>query len=256
MEGMKVNKTDGTTVNTSIIYEPKGRALEYSGLAANLYRGCSHGCLYCYAPSVIKCSREEFSNPVPRPDVLKTLAKDAARLRGDTRTVLLSFTTDPYQEIERKHRLTRQAIEILNGEGLAVSILTKNGPNAEEDFDLLSKFKGNKFGCTLTLHSSYLTEEWEPTTGPSWQRCFALEAAHNSYDIETFASMEPVIDPDQTLQLIRMTHNYVDFYKVGKLNYHPRAKEIGWPKFRGEVIELLERLGKKYYIKKDLREAV
>ena len=55
-----------------IIYEPKGRAREYSPLAANLYRGCGHGCIYCYAPAVTFTAREVFrSHPCPRQDVLR-----------------------------------------------------------------------------------------------------------------------------------------------------------------------------------------
>jgi len=43
-----------------IIYEPSGKALEYSPLAANLYAGCGHRCVYCYAPLALKRTREMF----------------------------------------------------------------------------------------------------------------------------------------------------------------------------------------------------
>ena len=59
-----------------VIYEPKGKALEFSPLGANLYRGCSHGRLYCYVPQTIKEKREIFvTQPKPRKDVLKWLEK-------------------------------------------------------------------------------------------------------------------------------------------------------------------------------------
>lgn len=116
----------------SIIYEPKGRALEYAPLAANLYRGCGHSCSYCYAPAALRMKRDEFyGNPQPRAGVLEQLEKDARKLAGDARPVLLCFTCDPYQPINDEHQLTRRAIEILNGEGLAVHILTKRGRAAE-----------------------------------------------------------------------------------------------------------------------------
>jgi len=41
----------------AVIYEPKGMALEYAPLACNLYRGCQHGCRYCYAPNCLFMSR-------------------------------------------------------------------------------------------------------------------------------------------------------------------------------------------------------
>ena len=46
--------------NTSVIYEPKGKAGEYSKLAANIYNGCGHGCEYCFAPAFLRTARETF----------------------------------------------------------------------------------------------------------------------------------------------------------------------------------------------------
>ena len=48
----------------SIIYEPRGKAREYSELAANLYTGCSHGCRYCYCPAILRKKIDEWAaNP-------------------------------------------------------------------------------------------------------------------------------------------------------------------------------------------------
>ena len=81
-----------------VIYEPRGRAREFAPLAANIFRGCGHGCLYCFGPQTLKMKRDVFSiNPKPRKDVLKFLEKDARKYRGDHREILLSFTSDPYQ---------------------------------------------------------------------------------------------------------------------------------------------------------------
>ena len=80
-----------------IIYEPTGRALEYSLLAANLYRGCPHGCRYCYAPGALHVSREAFHGAAcPRPGMLEALQHDARKISGDQRRILLCFTCDPY----------------------------------------------------------------------------------------------------------------------------------------------------------------
>ena len=111
-----------------IIYEPRGRAREFALLAANLYRGCSHGCAYCYVPQTIKEKRDVFSTkPRPRRDVLKSLEKDARKYRGDDREILLNFTSDPYQPPDMDLGLTRQTIEILIENGLRFTILTKGG---------------------------------------------------------------------------------------------------------------------------------
>jgi len=66
-------------------------------------------------------------------------------------------------------------------------------------------------------------------------------------------SLEPVFYPEDAYELIRRTHKFVDVFKVGKLNYLPEAQEVDWRDFVQKVVTLLERLGKKYYIKKDLQ---
>jgi DNA repair photolyase len=92
---------------TIIIYETKGRAREYCELAANLYRGCGHGCTYCYAPLAIRTSRDDFRQPRIRADVMYKFEKDAIELRdkGEGRSILLSFTTDPISPLTWRNNL-------------------------------------------------------------------------------------------------------------------------------------------------------
>jgi hypothetical protein len=66
--------------------------------------------------------------------------------------------------------------------------------------------------------------------------------------------LEPVIDPAQTLRIIDLTHEYVEHYAVGKLNYHPLAKTIDWAQFLKDVLAKLKQYGNSYYIKDSLRE--
>lgn len=82
-----------------------------------------------------------------------------------------------------------------------------------------------------------------------------LRKAHEM-GIYTWVSMEPVIIPDEALQVIRKAHGYVDFWKVGKLNHNKAVEQsVDWPKFRDDATALLEHYGCKYYIKEDLRKA-
>lgn len=73
--------------------------------------------------------------------------------------------------------------------------------------------------------------------------------------LSTWVSFEPVIDPEAVYRLIDATRDFVDLYKVGRLNYHKHAATIDWPAFRDEVVAILEAAGKKYYLKEDLRNA-
>lgn len=242
-----------------IIYKPKGRALEYAKLAANLYRGCIHGCQYCFAPSVLRISATEFHDPTkikPRKDVLKHLQKDATKLRdqGCNDNVLLSFTTDSYQIMDEALLLTRRAIQILNSNDIGVTILTKGGKLAERDFDILSLDRRNQFGVTLTCLNELQSKEWEPGAAPPQERINSLKKAHGM-GIYTYVSFEPVLEPVSVFLLIRDTADFVDFYKIGKLNYHPHSKTIDWPLFRGNVVGILHAYDKDFMLKKDLLEA-
>ncbi len=230
------------------IYQPKGRAREYGELALNLYRGCSHRCTYCYAPQMLHMSREDFSNPQPRPSIIEELKKSAPNYAG--REVFLCFTCDPYQDINLGYRLTREAIIVLHRNNINVCLLAKAGYGSMGDFDLLHQ--GDKYGATLTFIDDSMSRKYEPYAAYPGVRMNALYFAHQK-GINTWVSLEPVIDPKQSLELIRMTRECVDEYKVGKWNYDERAKEIDWKDFTKKAVALLEKYGKRYYIKESLR---
>jgi DNA repair photolyase len=237
----------------SVIYEPAGRAREYAALAANLYAGCAHGCKYCYAPGALRRDKESFhGSPAPRAHIIDELRKDCKKLAvGDHPPVLLSFTTDPYQPIDVEYGLTREAITILHEHGLAVEVLTKGGMRAARDFDLLTA--KDAFATTLTFLNAGQSREWEPLAALPEDRIEAMKLAHGK-SIRVWASLEPVIDPEQSLELIRQTAPFVDLFKVGKLNHHPAAQSVDWHRFGWEAKKLLDSLGNAYYLKDDLRK--
>lgn len=236
-----------------LIYEPRGKAAEYSPLSMNIYKGCSHGCVYCYAPSATYKQRDVFhSNVQPRNNFFQELGKDVVKFRGDKRPILLCFTTDPYQPIEETAKLTRISIKRLIENGNVVKVLTKGGTRAVRDFDIMKT--GNcDFGATLTFMDEKRSIEWEPGAASPADRINALRLAKES-GIKTWVSLEPVIDPEQVYEIINATHEFVDLYKVGKINYHPLSKTINWHKFRVNVESLLTSLNKDFYIKDDLRK--
>ena len=84
--------------------------------------------------------------------------------------------------------------------------------------------------------------------------CVKLKKAESTKGIYSWASLELVIDPEQSLELIHRIRQYNDLYKVGKLNYHPASNKVDWRKFTEDVIALLEKYNRKYYIKESLKK--
>lgn len=103
-------------------------------------------------------------------------------------------------------------------------------------------------GCTHGCKYCYAPACMYKKTTP----CKAYEMG-----IYTWVSMEPMIIPQEALEVIRQAHDYVDFWKVGKLNHNKEVeRSIDWAKFRDDATALLESFGSEYYIKEDLRKAV
>ena len=234
----------------SVLYTPRGRAREYAPLSANVYSGCSHGCIYCYAPAAVRRKREDFhQNPGTRTKLLHQLELDCKRSPGDGQRVLLSFTTDPYQPLDIEHCVTRFTITILHRYGYNVQILTKGGTRALRDLDLFTT--QDAFATTMTLTSAEHSRQWEPGAALPADRIYTIHAFHEA-GIPTWVSLEPVLNPVSALTIIRQTHTFVDLFKVGKLNHHPLSRRIDWAEFGNRAINLLESLDQPYYIKDDL----
>jgi DNA repair photolyase len=241
----------------AIIYVPKGRAREYSPLAANLYDGCSHGCKYCYAPGVRKQSRESFvENCKPRKDILEKLAGDMKSFKDSREQVLLSFIGDPYCPEESEYRVTRGALELFLANRIPTAVLTKGGQRARRDTDLFLKFgRSIKVGASLTFYDEALSLEWEPRAASPQDRLDLLAALWEMH-VHTWASLEPVIDPDQSLRIIQESMDFVDEYRLGKLNnFKGLDSGVNWSAYLAQAVALLRLFAKPFYVKQDLREA-
>ena len=236
----------------SYIYAPKGQAGEYAPLAANPYRGCGHSCSYCYVPLVLKMKRPEFdAGAVARPNYLHHLAKDAKKYQdeGITEQVMLSFTTDVYSPFDRS--LTRPTIEILRAYGLGFCVLTKGGTRALADIDLYRPDR-DAFASTLTSLDEEFSRKWERGAAPPADRIEALKAFHAA-GIFTWVSLEPTLDVDSSLKIIEATHEFVDLFKIGRVNYLPMTKTTDWKSYTERMVETCARLNVAHYVKKDLQ---
>jgi DNA repair photolyase len=248
-----VGKQSAALPGCAHIYAPKGEAGEYAPLAANPYRGCGHGCVYCYVPLVLKMKRPEFdAGANPRPDFIEKLTRDARRYlkAGITEQVMLSFTSDPYHTGDTS--LTRQTIETLIKHGLGFCTLTKGGTRAIRDIDLFRADR-DAFASTLTSADDAFSLKWERNAALPSDRIAALKKFH-ARGIFTWVSLEPTLDVESSLAIIRKTHSYVDLYKVGRVNYLPMTKTTDWQDYTLRMIDLLQSLGSAHYIKKDLQK--
>lgn len=207
--------------NGKAIYQPTGKAAEYSPWACNFYTGCSNDCEYCYCkrgvmnhvwstkPQLKKCFRnEEHALRVFVDEMFRNL--DELRKRG----ILFSFTTDPM--LLETYVLTLCAAEAANREGIPVKILTKRADvkifNSVRDDTHFKDRSLVAFGFTLTGF-----DEKEPCASLNYERIEAMREVHNM-GFRTFASIEPVITPAMSLNMIEATLGFCDLYKVGLIS--------------------------------------
>lgn len=248
-----LNENGWSLKSCPIIYAPKGQAGEYAKLSTNPYRGCGHECAYCYVPKVLRMDRREFdAGANERKDFLKKLIKDAKKYQamGITEQVMLSFTTDPYNPTGDE--LTRDVLIQLQAHGLAICTLTKGGKRALRDLDL---FRPNRdaFASTLTSLDDAFSRKWERSAALPQERMDTLKTFHEA-GIFTWVSLEPTLDTASSLAIVEATHEFVDLYKIGRANYLPMTTTTDWEDYTNRMLEVVNRLGVKHYIKKDLQK--
>jgi DNA repair photolyase len=232
-----------------VVYEPRGAAREYAERACNLYKGCVHGCTYCYAPSAVHKTREEWHGGTQtRNGVLENLRADLMRdlmeHGEDAPRILFCFTSDPYQP--GHSGATRQALQLCRDHYRKFAVLTKGGQLAERDFDLYED-RGH-FGTTLAWTNDADRAQWEPGGASVESRVEAIKTAHRR-GIRTWVSIEPVIDPVQALSVVDLLDGYVDEWRVGKWNHDARANAIDWRMFTAEMHAKLVASGASYLVK-------
>jgi DNA repair photolyase len=163
--------------------------LEYGssrGYTANLYRGCTHGCVYCYAPSLTHDERRWGSYVDVKVNAPEVLRRELRSVRREE--VFLSSASDPYQPVEARYRVTRRCLEVLLRSGFPVSILTRS-PLVLRDLDLLGRFRRVCVGMSIT---TVPVRRFEPGVPPLSRRIETLRRLAAA-GIRTFVSLAPVI---------------------------------------------------------------
>ena len=135
----------------------------------NPYRGCEHGCIYCFARPFheflgFSCGLDFETKLVAKPDAAKLLRQELAAHSWKCEPIVMSAITDVYQPIEHKMRLTRQCLEVLAECGQPVSTMTKSAL-VLRDGDLwkrLGDMNAGRVTVTLVTLDSELARKLEP----------------------------------------------------------------------------------------------
>jgi len=140
--------------------------------ALNPYRGCSHACTYCYAPSVLRENRQWGEFVDVKLNLPSVLAKEvASKQKG---VVGIGTVTDAYQPIERKYEMTRKCLEALLKKDWPISIQTKSDL-VLRDLDLIERFSEKDVGFTITTLDDKARQRFEPHASTIGNRLKALK---------------------------------------------------------------------------------
>jgi DNA repair photolyase len=166
----------------------------------NPYRGCEHGCIYCYARPTHEYLGFSVGLDFETRIMVKERAPDLLRRELSSRkwspqVIALSGVTDPYQPVERRLELTRGCLSVLSEYRNPVSVVTKNRL-VTRDFDLLGRLAGQHQAASLMVSLSTLDTDLahrlEPRTTVPRSRLEIIRAAVAA-GIPTGVIVAPVI---------------------------------------------------------------
>jgi DNA repair photolyase len=157
-----------------------------TGYTANLFKGCTHGCIYCYAPSLTHDERRWGTYVDVKVNAPQVLEKELRTLRKDQ--VFLSSASDPYQPVEARYGVTRRCLDALLRSRFPVSILTRS-PLVLRDMELLKRFDWVRVGVSIT---TVPVRSFEPGVPPLRRRIDTLRKL-GAAGIPTYVSLAPVI---------------------------------------------------------------
>src|SRR5262249_20429925 len=147
----------------------------------NPYRGCEHGCIYCFARPThaylgLSPGLDFETKLFAKPDAPKLLERELAAAGYVPRTIAIGTNTDPYQPIEREHQIMRRILEVLDRFGHPVGIVTKSAL-VLRDLDILTRMaKRNlvKVALSVTTLDPKLARVMEPRAATPPRRLEAL----------------------------------------------------------------------------------
>jgi DNA repair photolyase len=165
----------------------------------NPYRGCEHGCVYCFARPThsfmgMSPGLDFESKLFAKPDAAKLLDKELSKEGYQARTIAIGTNTDPYQPIEKQYRIMREVLEVLEARNHPVGIVTKSAL-VMRDIDILSRMaeKGlAKVALSVTTLDRMLARTMEPRAATPTRRLEAIRQLSDA-GIPTSVMVAPII---------------------------------------------------------------
>ncbi len=165
----------------------------------NPYRGCEHGCIYCYArPSHCYLGHSaglDFETELyVKPEAARLLERELAKPSYRVKTIALGTNTDPYQPVERRLAITRRILEVLAATDHPVAIVTKSAL-VTRDIDILAPMAAKglaKVALSVTTLDRKLARAMEPRAATPPKRLEAIRQL-SAAGIPTFAMVAPII---------------------------------------------------------------
>ena len=165
----------------------------------NPYRGCEHGCIYCYARPThafqgLSPGLDFETKLFVKPDAPELLARELAAPGYQPKMIAMGTNTDPYQPIERKWRVTRRILEVLRDANHPVGIVTKSSL-VMRDIDILSEMAAKnlaKVALSVTTLDHRLARAMEPRASTPTKRLEAIRTLTNAC-IPTAVMVAPII---------------------------------------------------------------
>lgn len=165
----------------------------------NPYRGCEHGCIYCFARPThsymgLSAGIDFESKLFAKPDVPKLLERELSKPDYKVRAIAIGTNTDPYQPIEREWRIMRQILEVLQRANHPVVIVTKSALIGR-DIDILGEMASKglaKVGISVTTLDRKLSRSMEPRAATPSKRLEAIKALSDA-GIPVAVMVAPVI---------------------------------------------------------------
>lgn len=165
----------------------------------NPYRGCEHGCVYCFARPThaymgLSAGLDFEAKLFAKPDAARMLERELAKPGYEPRTIAIGTNTDPYQPVEREWRIMREILEVLEAHDHPVGIVTKSAL-VMRDIDILARMaeKGlAKVAFSITTLDRKLARTMEPRAATPPRRLEAMRALSDA-GIPVSVMVAPVI---------------------------------------------------------------